>query len=252
MRRRSFLASALASAVAACARPRAADILVLAAISLQDALEAIAVQQPEGPRLSFAFAATSALARQIERGAPGDIFLSADVEWMDYLAERSLIRPETRIDLLSNRLVLIAPAGAPATPDLALTPAAFAAALGEGRLAIADPESVPAGRYGRAALESLALIDVAGQRFARAENVRAALAFVARGEAPLGIVYETDARIEPRVRIVARFPGTAHPRIVYPGAVLTRSTHDGAAAALASLSAEPARGVFEAAGFAVL
>jgi len=216
-------------ALAGCARlapaePRAP--VVLAAASLQEALTAAADSwaSQEHPRPTLSFAASSALARQVEAGAPADLFVSADSEWMDYLAARRLVRPGSRANLATNRLILIAPAASRARvamgPRLALAPA-----LGVWRLAMADPDSVPAGRYGREALTRLGAWPQVAARLARAENVRAALALVARGEAPLGVVYATDARAEPRVRIIAEFPAASHTPIVYPVAGLARAAN---------------------------
>ena len=198
---------------------------MLAASSLHEALnDAADAWAGHGhPRPVLAFAASSALARQIEAGAPADLFISADREWMDTLAAHGLLRPGTRADLAGNRLVLIAPAASRIT----LRPAprfALAAALGGGRLALADPDAVPAGIYARQALGALGVWPQVSGRLARAENVRAALALVARGAAPLGVVYATDAMAEPRVRVLGAFPATSHPPITYPLAVLARAT----------------------------
>jgi molybdate transport system substrate-binding protein len=194
-----------------------------------------------------AYAASSTLARQIEQGADADVFVSADADWMNYAEQRKLIRPGSRRDLASNRLALIAPRDS----KLKLTPARgfpLAAALGRGRLAMAAPD-VPAGRYGQAALQALGVWDAVKARTAYAENVRAALNFVARGEAPLGIVYETDARVEPGVRVVALFPEATHPRIVYPAAITARSDNPAASAYLAFLQGPEARAIFRRFGF---
>ncbi|TVV70510.1 molybdate ABC transporter substrate-binding protein, partial [Sphingomonas solaris] len=203
----------------------AAPPLVLAAASLQESLtEAAGAWQARGhaaPRLSFA--ASSALARQVLAGAPADLFVSADEEWMDAVAAKGLIVPATRRDFLANRLVLVAPAARPAR--LAIRPGfPLARALGNGRLAMADPDAVPAGRYGKAALIRLGVWPSVAARVARAENVRAALALVERGEAPLGIVYATDARAAPKVAVVGVFPAASHPPITYPIARLTTAT----------------------------
>jgi molybdate transport system substrate-binding protein len=195
-----------------------------------------------------AYAASSALARQIEAGAPATLFISADQEWMDYLASRDLVDVNTRVDLLSNQLVLIAPDAVPVR--LEIGPGfPLAEALGTGRLAVADPSAVPAGRYARAALMALGVWTTVAHRLAPAEHVRAALLFVARGEAPLGIVYATDARAEPRVRVVGVFPPGTHPPIVYPAAVLRAAADATARRLLASLSSPSARAIFERHGF---
>jgi molybdate transport system substrate-binding protein len=207
----------LASTASRAAETQDTDLLVFAAASLSDVLTEIAAQYSAqtGQGVKLSFAASSTLARQIEAGARADVFLSADEEWMDYLATRALLDGATRRDVVGNRLVLIAPSDSRA--QLRIAPRfPLAAAVGEGRLATGDPASVPAGRYARAALESLGVWSEIEPRLARAENVRAALAFVARGEAPFGIVYETDALAEKKVRVVDVFPPQAHPRIVYP------------------------------------
>jgi len=232
-----------------------ADPLVFAAASLKEALDAAVdafVRERGGPRPVVSYAASSALARQIERGAPADLFVSADRPWMDHLEQRGHLRPGSRVALLGNRLVLVAPAAQPA-PALRLAPgAALAAALGpDGRLATGDVSAVPAGRYAKAALESLGLWPGVSGRLAQTENVRVALALVARGEAPLGIVYATDARAEPRVRMVDTFPEGSHPPIVYPLA-LTAGSRSARAQAFADFLRSPAgAAVFTAHGFPV-
>jgi molybdate transport system substrate-binding protein len=247
------LAIALAAAPAR-AQPAAEPVTVFAAASLKTALEEVAkpFTAATGIPVRFSFAASSALARQIEAGAPADLFASADREWMDHLEGRGLVGNGTRRDLLGNRLVVVAPAGAPLR-DLALDAASIRAAVGSGRIATGEVTSVPVGRYAKAALERLNLWDEVRPRLAQAENVRAALAFVARGEAPLGIVYETDARAEPRVRVVATFPADSHPPIVYPFALTAGARQaEGARRLLAHLAGPQARAVFEAQGFTVL
>lgn len=235
------------------ARAQNKDLLVFAAASLKTALDAADApfQRDSGTKLVVSFAASSALAKQIEAGAPADLFISADRDWMDYLAERRLIKPGTRTDLVGNRLVLIAPRDS--TLQLTIGPAfPLAAALGpEGRLAMGDPAAVPVGLYGKAALEKLGVWPSVAARVAPAENVRAALALVSRGEAPLGIVYRTDAAADPGVRIVAIFPEDSHPPIVYPAAIVATSTNEAAAAYLAYLKSPAARPFFEAQGFIV-
>nr|WP_240499901.1 molybdate ABC transporter substrate-binding protein [Sphingomonas montana] len=201
--------------------------LVLAAASLQESLtaagDAWAARRHERPVLSFA--ASSALARQIDAGVPADLFVSADEAWMDDVARKGLVRAGTRVSFLGNRLVLVAPAGrggGQATgPGTIRRGFPLARALGAtGRLAMADPDAVPAGKYGRAALTALGVWPSVARRVARAESVRAALALVARGEAPYGIVYATDARAEKGVRVVGVFPANSHPPITYPVALL--------------------------------
>lgn len=199
--------------------------LVLAAASLQEGLNAAADDWARRghARPVLSFASSAQLARQVVAGAPADLFIAADQEWMDHVAAAGRLRPGTRADFVSNRLVLVAPAGRPV--QLRLAPRfALARALGAGRLAMGDPDTVPAGRYGKQALEALGVWPQAAPRLARAESVRAALALVARGETPLGIVYATDARAEPRVRVVAMFAATSHAPIRYPVAALTTSS----------------------------
>lgn len=225
------------------------EILVFAAASLTNALQEIgaAYEKTAPVHIRMSFDASSNLAHQIEAGARADIFVSADVQWMDYLESRHLIQNTTRRNVVGNRLVLIAPAGS----QLRLTIAphfALAAALGDGRLAVADPDSVPAGLYARAALTALGVWDEVAGRLARAENVRAALKYVARGETPLGIVYASDALIEKNVRVVDTFPAATHEPIVYPAA-LTSSAKGEGAGFLAYLLGPQGRGVFEKYGF---
>lgn len=227
-------------------------IVVFAAASLTDALQEIgtAYGRERGKRVVFSFAASMTLARQIELSAGPDLFIAADDESMDYLEQRNRIAKPTRQDLLGNRLVLIAPANSNTT--LAIAPRMkIAETLRGGRLAMANVESVPAGRYGRAALMALGAWTEVADRLAQGEDVRTALAYVARGEAPLGIVYATDARVEPRVRVVATFPEDTHPPIVYPAALTPEASPD-AAQFLAYLRGPQARAVFERAGFTVL
>jgi molybdate transport system substrate-binding protein len=201
--------------------------------------------------VKFSFAASSLLARQIEAGAEADIFFSADSDWMNYLADRSLIQTATRTDILSNRLVLIAEKANPLA--LRIAPGfPLAAALGDGRLAVADPDSVPAGRYARSALTSLGVWGSVAERLVRAENVRVALTYVARGEAPLGIVYETDAKAEPLVRVVDVFPQDSHQPIVYPAALTRTGTSSEAKALLAYVSSLKAAEIFTRFGFGFL
>jgi molybdate transport system substrate-binding protein len=193
------------------------------------------------------FAASSVLAKQIEAGAPADLFLSADTEWMDYLDERHLMRPGTRQNLLGNELVLIAPAGS--AVQLTLGPGVdLAAALAGGRLATGDPDSVPVGRYAQEALMRFGVWEKIAPRLIRAENVRAALEYVARGEATLGIVYRTDALAEKRVRVVDAFPASSHAPIVYP-VELTAHATAAAAAFEAFLESDAARQIFVRYGF---
>ncbi|WEK47470.1 MAG: molybdate ABC transporter substrate-binding protein [Candidatus Andeanibacterium colombiense] len=223
---------------------------VLAASSLQGALDeaadAWAKQGHAKPVLVYA--ASSALARQAESGADGDLFISADEDWMDTLDKAGLVKTDTREDLLGNTLVLIAPAGSADKFELT-DRTAFFTALGKGPLSIADPAAVPAGKYGKAALLNLRLWEFAEDRLAPGENVRAALALVERGEAPLGIVYGSDAQASDKVRVVATFPETSHPAILYPAAVLKTSKSADAQPFLEFLGGEAAQAIFAKHGF---
>jgi molybdate transport system substrate-binding protein len=231
------------------AESAAAPITVFAAASLSDVVTELGKEftKDTGVRVVSSFAASSALARQIDAGAPADLFFSADTDWMDYLEAHNEIRKASRHDVVGNRLVLIAPHDS----AIKLAVAAnfpLAAALGGGRLATGDPDSVPVGRYARAALTALGVWSSVADHLIRADNVRVALAFVARGEAPLGIVYETDARIEPGVRIVAVFPDSTHDPIVYPVA-LTKTAQPAAERFLDFLRSPRAAAIFARYGF---
>jgi molybdate transport system substrate-binding protein len=227
-----------------------ADLTVFAAASLKEALdEQVGRFEAEtGGKIVVSYGGSNALAKQIEAGAPADVFVSADTDWIDYLDQRNLLRPGTRIDLLRNRLVLIAPAETRAS--LAIAPAfALAAALGNGRLATANPDSVPAGKYAKAALTALGVWASVESRLARTDNVRAALVLVARGEAPFGIVYSTDALAEPKVRIVDTFPEDTHAPIVYPVAIVATSRSPYAKRFVDNLAAPVARTIWLRHGF---
>ena len=229
------------------------DVVVFAAASLKDALgdAARAFQIGGGAPAKISYAASSALAKQIENGAPADIFISADLAWMDYLQKRNLIQPATRKNLLGNRLVLVAPADSNVTIDI--KPGFdLVGLLRGGRLAMADPASVPAGKYGKAALQKLGVWDAVQPHVAGAENVRAALLFVDRKETPLGIVYATDATSDSKVKIVGVFPEDTHPPIIYPVALTASSNKPDAAKFLAFLESPAARPAFEKQGFTVL
>lgn len=249
---RGILVFALAATTLFAGPVRAADVTVFAAASLKNALDD-AVKRYEtktGRKVVVSYAASSALAKQIEAGAPADIFFSADLDWMDALQKKTLIDVASRHTLLGNTLVLIAPKDSivslPMEKDLPLLQA-----LGpDGRLAMASVDSVPAGRYGKAALIYLGVWDAVAPRVAQADNVRAAQAFVAKGEAPLGIVYGTDARAEPAVRVVATFPAESHPEILYPVALLA-DAKPGANDFLEFLLSPEAAPAFEAQGFSV-
>lgn len=234
-------------------RAAAAEVLVFAAASLRGALDEIAAEweQETGQRAVLSYAGSPLLARQIAQGAPADLFLSASPEWMDAAEAADEIAPGTRRDLLGNRLALIGGAGA---APVSLEPGLdLAALLGEGRLAMALVDAVPAGVYGRAALDALGLWEAAAPRVAQVDNVRAALALVARGEAPYGIVYATDALAEPAVRAVAIFPEALHAPILYPAALTRQGAQSPAAAAFLDYLAGPkARAVWEGHGFRVI
>jgi len=234
-------------------RAQAADVLVFAAASLKNALDdaVAAFEKAGGDKVRVSYGASSALARQIEAAAPADMFVSADLDWMDYVQKRSLIQTQTRKELLGNRLVMVEPATS--TPKVDIAPNfPLAKLLGGGRLAMADPDAVPAGKYGKAALQKLGVWSSVEGKLARAENVRAALLFVARGEAPLGIVYATDAAAEKDVKIAGVFPENTHPPIVYPIALTSRSKNPAAAKFLAFLESPAAKPLFEKQGFTVL
>jgi molybdate transport system substrate-binding protein len=227
--------------------------LVFAAASMKTALDEIAAQwqRESGKKPVISYAASNTLIKQIEQGAPADIFISADVDWMDYGLKANLINPETRANLLGNRIVIVAPRDA--TVKLNITPGFdLASALKGGRLAMANVDSVPAGKYGKAALEKLGAWDGVKDKIAQAENVRAALALVSLREAPLGIVYQTDAASDPSVKIIAAFPEDSHPPIIYPIALTRTSTNPDARAFLSYIRSAAARPAFERQGFTVL
>jgi molybdate transport system substrate-binding protein len=226
-------------------------VTVFAAASLKESLDAQARQfeSTTGDKVVVSYGASNALAKQIESGAPAQVFISADLDWMDYLDSRKLLAPGSRVNLLRNSLVLIAPAGSRSSlkigPNFAL-----ADALGADRLAMANPDSVPAGKYGKASLEALGVWASVEKKIARTENVRAALVLVTRGEAPFGIVYATDAQAESGVRVVDTFPDDTHPPIVYPMALLAGSTAPAARAFVAYLASTAAQATWARFGFA--
>ncbi|MDO8290450.1 MAG: molybdate ABC transporter substrate-binding protein [Parvibaculum sp.] len=238
----------LASAFAP-ARAEEPRLLAYAAASLTDVLSKVGAdyEADTGKGVTFSFAASSAIARQIEAGAPAQMVFSADEQWMDYLSERHLIDLASRHILAMNRLVLIAPKSSGVAFTIAKD-ASLADALGDGRLAIADPSSVPAGRYAKEALTTLNIWTGVEGKLVQSENVRVALSYVARDEAPLGIVYETDARAEPKVRIVDTFPESSHQPVVYPVALTTRAGKD-AVAFMNYLTQDKAKETFKRAGF---
>lgn len=246
----TLLFALMALLLAPPAMARARGPVVLAAASLQESLsEAADAWAAKGhPKPVLSLAASSALARQVIAGAPADLFLSADEPWMDAVAKADMLRAGTRAILLGNRLVLIAPAAS----KLRLTPVRgfpMARALGSGRLALADPDAVPAGKYAKAALTHLGVWRGVAAKIAPAENVRAAMALVERGAAPLGIVYATDARASKAVRVVGVFPASSHPPIRYPVALLKASRHRDAAAFRAFLFSKQGRAIFARHGF---
>src|SRR5436190_9862200 len=253
---RAFSLSTVVLVVALAALPASAQEVTLtafAAASMKNAVDDInsAFTKATGIKAVASYAASSALAKQIESGAPADLFASADLEWMDYVAGKRLIKDDTRVNLLGNRLVLIAPKESK-TGNVTIGPGfALAKLRGDGRIATGDVRAVPAGKYAKAALEKLGSWTAAQPKLAMAENVRAALALVGRGEAPLGIVYETDAKVEPNVKIVGVFPADSHPPIVYPVA-LTETAKPPAVQYIAFLRSPPAKAIFEKYGFAFL
>ena len=228
-------------------------VLVFAAASLKNALDKVntACAAEVGEEATISYAATPALAKQIEEGAPADVFFSADLAWMKKLADKKLINSETETQLLGNEIVLVVPGDSAATatiaPDFDL-----AGLLGSGKLAMANVDSVPAGKYGKAALEKLGVWDKVKDKVAQAENVRAALALVATGEAAAGIVYTTDAKVEKKVKVIGTFPADSHPPIVYPLAQTTASKDKDTPAFLKCLTSAKAAEIFKAEGFTVL
>ena len=245
-----FLAGLLALVLLAVPATAQRAPLVLAAASLQESMSAAADAWARRghKRPVVSFASSAALARQIAAGAPADLFVSADAAWMDDLAARRMIVPASRAPFLGNRLVVIAAAGNPVRIPLR-PPGALARVLGEGRLAMANPDAVPAGRYGKAALERLGAWRAVAPRVVRAENVRAALALVERGAVPLGIVYATDARASRAVRIVGVFPEATHPAITYPIALLASSTNPEAIGFRRFLLSREGKAIFVRFGF---
>lgn len=250
MIRRLFLVIGLWSATASPALAQRQGPLVLAAASLQESLSAAATAwSTKGhPKPVLSFAASSALARQIGAGAPADLFISADEPWMDYVATQGMVISGTRVSFLANQLVLIAPVGS--NIRLKIKPGfPLSQALGAGRLAMADPDAVPAGKYGKAALEKLGVWPAVANKLALATNVRAGLALVERGEAPLGIVYATDAKASAKVGVVGAFPANSHPPITYPVARLKASTNPDAEAFRRFLISREGKAIFVRYGF---
>jgi molybdate transport system substrate-binding protein len=228
-------------------------LTVFAAASMKNALDDVdtAYTAKTGVKVVASYAASSVLAKQIDQGAPADIFLSADIDWMDYAAKQKTINTETRTNLLGNSIVLIAPKDSGLTNVTISAGFDLAKLAGNGRIATGDVSSVPVGKYAKAALEKLGAWNAAAPKFAMAESVRAALTLVARGEAALGIVYATDARVEPEVKIIGTFPADSHPPIIYPVAATT-AAGAGAANYLAFLHSQAAKTLFEKYGFTFL
>ena len=228
----------------------AQDVRVGAAASLSNVLQTLGSAWAEsgGGKVVGNYAASSALARQIEQGAPIDVFFSADLEWMDFLERKGLIEAGTRRNVAANTLVLVAPADRAQTVVISKG-IDFKSKLAGGRLAVADPASVPAGKYAKEALTALGLWDQVSRDLAPAENVRATLALVARAEAPYGIVYATDAKVEPRVKVVAVFPSDSHKPIVYPAALIKGRATPAATSFLQFLQTDKARNILRDAGF---
>ena len=254
MKRRAWLGLAAAIAMAPAGASAQDGMVIFAAASLKNALDEIATawsKETGKPMPRISYAASSALAKQIEQGAPADMFISADTDWMDHVDRKDLIRKDTRFNLLGNKIVLIAPRDSKTTVAVKQG-FDLAKALAGGKLAMANVDAVPAGKYGKAALEKLGAWDGVKGNVAQAENVRAALLLVARGEAPLGIVYATDAAAEPNVKIVGDFPADSHPPIIYPAALAREPKSPDAKAFLDVLKSSKARPAFEKQGFTVL
>jgi molybdate transport system substrate-binding protein len=245
------LGAALHGAFAAPATPET-PVIVFAAASLKNVLDAIESvwEKQSGQSVRIAYAASSTLAKQLEAEAPAQIFISADTDWMDYVAAKGLIKEDSRRDLVGNRLVLVAPKASTSAIDLKQG-ADLGKALDGGRLAVGATGSVPAGKYAKAALEKLGMWSSVSGKLAESESVRAALLLVSRGEAPLGIVYASDAVSDPNVKVVGTFPEDSHPPIIYPAA-LTKNAGPAAAAFLGFVLSAKAASVFEANGFTML
>jgi molybdate transport system substrate-binding protein len=255
---RRFVVAALAACVAITAMPlgAAADqqkLVVFAAASMKNALDDAnaAFTKKTGIGVAASYAASSALMKQIEQGAPADVFVSADVKWMDYGVEKHVIKADTRLDLLGNRLVLIAAKDSKIGNQTIGPGFDLAKLAGDGRIAVGDVRAVPVGLYAKASLEKLGIWAAVEPKLAMTENVRAGLVLVARGEAPLGIVYETDAKVEPAVKIIGVFPEDSHPPIIYPVAATATAKPD-ATEYLAFLRTDVAKSIFESYGFTVL
>jgi|SRR6266487_1541005 len=256
MNRLAGLFLTFAISIAAIPAPTAAQdksLTIFAAASMKNALDEIdaAYTAKSGVRITVSYAASSALAKQIEQGAPADVFISADTDWMDYATSKRTIDEPSRVNLLGNSIVLIAPKDSKVN-NVSIGPGFDLAKLaGDGRIATGDVKSVPAGKYTRTALEKLGSWQAAEPKFAMADSVRAALTLVARGEAVLGIVYSTDAKVEPGVKIVGTFPADSHPAIIYPVAATTTAKPE-ASDYLAFLRSTAARTILEKYGFKFL
>jgi molybdate transport system substrate-binding protein len=251
---RRIASVAFAFAVLSASPAVAQDTLtVFAAASLRNALDDVnaAFTKASNVKVTASYAATSALAKQLEAGAPADVFLSADLKWMDYAVEKKLVKADTRFNLLGNKLVLIAGKDSKLGTQQIGQGFDIVKLAGNGRIAVADTKAVPAGRYAKAALEKLGIWSAAEPKLAQAENVRATLAYVARGETPIGIVYETDAKVEPNVKIVGYFPDGSYPPVTYPAAA-TVNAKTAASKYLDFLRTGPAKAVFEKYGFSYL
>jgi molybdate transport system substrate-binding protein len=251
--RLSFILALTLSVLVQPALAQEKSLTIFAAASMKNALDVInaAFTAKTGVKVAASYAASSALARQMEQGAPADVFASADLEWMDYATQKHTINAATRVNLLGNKLVLIAPKDSAVANVTIAQGFDLAKLAGDGRIATGDVQSVPVGKYAKAALEKLGAWNAAWSKFAMADNVRAALTLVARNEAVLGIVYETDAKVEPGVKIVAAFPADSHPAIVYPVAG-TKSAKPEAAEYLAFLKSSAAKAIFDKYGFTFL
>lgn len=257
--RRTFLSACAGVLLAAsmglsAAQAQTKEVVIFAAASLKNALDEIAGNWAKAagePMPKISYAASNTLAKQIEQGAPADMFLSADLDWMDYAASKDLIKKDSRVSLLANRIALVA--GKDSKVDIKLAPGAdLAKALAGGKLAMGNVDAVPAGKYGKSALEKLALWASVKDQVAQADNVRAALLLVSRGEAPLGIVYTTDAAADPNVKVVATFPEDSHPPIVYPVALTRDAGNPAAGRFLEYLKGADAAKAFVKHGFVVL
>jgi molybdate transport system substrate-binding protein len=255
MFKRLIAAFALAFALSGALQPAQAQetLTIFAAASMKNALDDAnaAFTKASGIKVTASYAASSALAKQMESGAPADVFISADLKWMDFVAEKKLIKADSRYNLLGNKLVLIAGKDSKIGSVKIEQGFDIAKLAGDGRIAVADVKAVPAGLYAKAALEKLGSWAAAEPKLAMAENVRATLAFVARGETPIGIVYETDAKVEPNVKIIATFPDGSYPPVTYPVAATANAKAD-AAKYLTFLRGDAAKAIFETYGFSVL